>query len=80
MAKEKLLSIFGAKLSKDGAKLVITLVGGEGEEKTFYNACVKLNNQQKTHAKIEEDGNYALLKVPMLVDREEVDEDEVLPF
>lgn len=78
MAEEKLLSIYGAKVSKDGSKLVLTLVGGEGEAKQFYTACIKLNNSQKTHAKIEEDGQHALIKIPML--REKVEEGETLPF
>ena len=78
MAEEKLLSIYGAKVSKDGSKLVLTLVGGEGEAKQFYSACIKLNNSQKTHAKIEEDGQHALIKVPML--REKLEEGDTLPF
>ena len=78
MAEEKLLSIYGAKVSKDGSKLVLTLVGGEGEAKQFYTACIKLNNSQKTHAKIEEDGQHALIKIPML--REKLEEGDTLPF
>ena len=40
MNETKLLSIFGAKVSKDGTKLVLTLVSGEDESKQFYNACI----------------------------------------
>lgn len=75
-----LLSIFGAKVSQDGKKVVITLVGGEKENKKYFNTCVKLNNQQKTHAKIDESGKYVLVKIPMLEDKEPIDENEELPF
>lgn len=82
MAKEKteLLSIFGAKVSKDGTKLVLTLVSGEDESKVFYNACIKLDNSQKTHAKVEEDGKHALIKVVMLDEKKASDKKEDLPF
>ena len=66
MNETKLLSIFGAKVSKDGTKLVLTLVSGEDESKQFYNACIKLDNSQKTRAKVEKDGKHALIKVVML--------------
>lgn len=65
MAKNTLLTFYGARQSKDGKKLNITLVGEVDGEKTYFNACVKLDNSQRTHAKLDKDGN-ALLKVPML--------------
>lgn len=71
MAESKLLSIFGAKVSKDGKKLVLTMVEGEAEDRKYYNACIKLDNSQKTHAKVEEDGQHALIKVVMLQDKDE---------
>ena len=80
MAKSKLLSIFGAKLSNDGKKLVLTLCEGEKENRTFYNACIKLDNSQKTHAKVEEDGKPALIKVVMLEDKQSNDDGEPLLF
>ena len=82
MEKSKLVSIFGAKVSKDGTKLVLTLVSGEDETKQFYNACIKLDNSQKTHAKVEKDGKHALIKVVMLENKHpkaEVNDDSV-PF
>ena len=78
MTESKLLSIFGAKVSKDGKKVVLTLVGGEGEERQFYNTCIKLDNSQKTHAKIE--GKTALIKVSLLEDKPQKAEDKDLPF
>ena len=82
MEQSKLLSIFGAKVSKDGTKLVLTLVSGEDENKQFYNACIKLDNSQKTHAKVEKDGKHALIKVAMLEHKttETKADGEDLPF
>ena len=80
MAESKLLSIFGAKVSNDGKKLVLTLCEGEKENRVFYNACIKLDNSQKTHAKVEEDGKHALIKVAMLEDKQSNDDGEPLPF
>lgn len=69
MNNTPLLSIFGAKVSKDGKRLVLSLVSGEGESKVFYNTCIKLDNTQKTHAKIDKDGKHAVIKVVMLEDK-----------
>ena len=70
MNETKLLSIFGDKVSKDGTKFVLTLVSGEDESKQFYNACIKLDNSQKTRAKVEKDGKHALIKVVMLENKQ----------
>ena len=70
MTETKLLSIFGAKVSKDGTKLVLTLVSGEDDSKQFYNTCIKLDNSQKTRAKVEKDGKHALIKVVMLENKQ----------
>ena len=78
--QKDLLNFLGAKLSADGKKVVITLISGKGDKKEYFTACIKLNNQQKTHAKIDEDGVYVLVKIPMLQEREEIDENEELPF
>lgn len=82
MNETKLLSIFGAKISKDGTKLVLTLVSGEDESKQFYNACIKLDNSQKTHAKVEKDGKHAIIKVVMLENKQPKAEIKVedMPF
>ena len=61
-----LLSFYGAKLSQDGKRLVVTLVAGENEQKQYFNACIKLDNSQKTHAKVEKDGKHAVIKLAML--------------
>lgn len=75
MEKTDLLSIFGAKVTTDGTKLLLVLVSGENEKKKFYNACIKLDNSQKTHARI--DGETAIIEVAMLQPKTENDD---LPF
>ncbi len=69
----EMLNVFGARLSKDGSKLLLTLVSGDGEGRKFYSACIKLDNTQKTHAKVEKDGKHAVIKVVML-DKKSSDE------
>lgn len=64
--KTELLSIFGARQSKDKNKLILVLVSGEDGNKKFYNACIKLDLSQKTKARIEDDRQHALIKVAML--------------
>lgn len=66
METTELLSIFGARLSQDEQKLILVLVSGEGDNKKFYNACIKLDKSQKTKARIEDDRQHALIKVAML--------------
>ena len=79
MKKETpLLSVFGAKVSKDGQKLVLVLVGGEEDNRQFYNACVKLDNSQKTYASIDEVNEVATLEVPLLKPKN--DDNGGLPF
>lgn len=78
MEEKSLLTIYGAKVSKDGNKLVLTLCCGENEAKQFYSACIKLDNSQKTHAKVEKDGKHAVIKVPML--QKALEPKEELPF
>ena len=74
----KLLTIYGARLSKNKNYLNLSLIEGEGDEKQFYNACVKLVN-----TKIQ--GEFAYIKVKMLKESKHVADkkelsDEELPF
>ena len=66
MGENKLLSVFGARVSNDGQKLVLVLVSGEDDKREYYNACIKLDQSQKTRARVEEDGMHALIEVNML--------------
>ena len=80
--KDVLLNIFGAKVSKDGNKLVLTLVSGENDKKRYYNTCIKLDNSQST--KVELIDEYAVIKVKLLKQKEQDTMDDVtdddLPF
>lgn len=64
--ENRLLTIYGSKVSKSGDKLVLTLVQGHDEDKTYYNACIKLDNSGKVKAKIDKKNNVALIKVNLL--------------
>ena len=70
MNETKLLRIYEEKESKDSTKLVLKSDSGEDESKQFYNACIKLDNSQKTRAKVEKDGKHALIKVVMLENKQ----------
>ena len=75
--KNELLTIYGARVSKSGSHLNITLVRGEGDEKEYYTTCVKLENAKtKTQAKIKD--GYAIVKIALLKDNKAKDED--VPF
>ena len=67
--KNKLLTIYGARLSKSGQHINLTLVEGEGDQKQFYTACVKVDEEAKTHGNIED--NSAIIVVPLLQDKKE---------
>ena len=82
-----LLNIYGAKVSQDGKRVVLTLIQGEGNNKKYYNACVKINTSSKTRAQVQESQEVVFIRVPLLKtkteeDNQEVDEitDDDLPF
>lgn len=81
MKENTLLTIYGARISKSGKHINLTLVSGEGDQKQFYTACVKIDEDAKTHGSIED--NKAIIVVPMLKqEKAEADEmtEEDLPF
>lgn len=79
----RLLTIYGARLSKSGKYINLSLVEGQGEEKHFFNACVKIDESAKTNGKVVK--GKAIISVPMLnatkakAKAKATDEDE-LPF
>lgn len=86
---ETLLNIYGAKVSQDGQRVVLTLVQGDGQNKKYFNACVKLNTNNKTRAKVDGQEEVVYIRVPLLKPKEakqddfdKADEitDEDLPF
>ena len=74
MKENTLLTIYGARISKSGKHINLTLVSGEGNQRQFYTACVKIDEEAKAHGSIE--GNEAIIVVPML----ESQKDEDTPF
>ena len=83
MGENKLLTIYGARLSKSKKHITLTLVEGEGDKKQFFTACVKLDEDAKTHGSI--DGDNAIVVVPLLKPNkadEDVNEDyeDGVPF
>lgn len=74
---KNLLNIYGAKVSKNGERLNVTLVRGEGDKKEFFTACVKFENA-KTLAQIKE--GYAYIKIPILQPLKANDTADDLPF
>ena len=66
MQESKLLNIYGARISRNGDHINITLVEGEGDKKTYYNACVKIAKEGKTYGSVE--GNKAYIVIPLLKD------------
>lgn len=77
MAKNDLLTIYGARISKDGKHANITLIRGE-EDKEYFTSCVSLNNtKRKTQAKVKD--GYVLVKIPLLKDFDKA-KNEDTPF
>lgn len=74
--KNDLLTIYGARVSKSGKHVNITLVRGEDKAKEFFTSCVKLDNTAKTQAKVKD--GYVLVKIPLLLSNK--DKDEESPF
>lgn len=95
MNENKLLTIYGARLSKSGKHINLTLVEGENEQRKFYTACVKIGEQSKVHGTIDKNvkgEEEAIIVVPLLAptkteeapkdqfdDLDQIDEDQI-PF
>ena len=73
--EETLLNIYGAKVSQDGKRVVLTLVQGDGQNKKYFNACVKLNTNNKTRAKVDEQEEVVYIRVPLLKPKEAKQDD-----
>ena len=64
-----MLTIYGCRKSKSGNYLNVTLVHNEGEKKSYYTACVKLDNSGKVKAKegkTKEGHDVYVIVVPVL--------------
>ncbi len=68
----QLLTIYGCRKSKSGTRLNLTLVNNEGDKKTYYTACIKLDNSGKVkvkEGKTKKGEEVYLLSVPVLTDK-----------
>lgn len=74
--KNKLLNVYCAKKTQDEEKVLITLVEGEDDERTFYNAVVSLDDDKRIYAEIEYD--YVKVYIPLSQVNKKKDDD--LPF
>lgn len=73
-----LFTIYGARVSKAGDRVVISLCKGgkDGEARTWGSVTVKLGESTaKTLASIKD--GYAYVKIPLLKDKEEIKTDEL---
>lgn len=74
--EETLLNIYGAKVSQDGKRIVLTLIQGDGQNKKYFNACVKLETSNKVRAKVDEANEVVFVRVPLLKPKAENKEDD----
>lgn len=74
--EETLLNIYGAKVSQDGKRIVLTLIQGDGQNKKYFNACVKLETSNKVRAKVDEENEVVFVRVPLLKPKTESKEDD----
>lgn len=76
---DTLLNLYGAKRSKSGNHLNITLTTGEHGKRNWFTCPIKMALDAKIHAEIQ--GNCAVIYVPLLKDeKQEEIKDEDLPF
>ena len=69
-----LFTVYGARLSKSGERVNVSLVRGKDDTKEWATISVKIGKSDaKVKAKI--DGDFALIKIPMLKPKEEDDND-----
>lgn len=62
-----LLTIYGARITKKGDAVNVSLIDGEGEKKIYRNVCVKLGDYKgnKTSALIDPVEKCAVIKVKL---------------
>ena len=63
-----LYSVYGARKSKSGERVNVSLVKGEGDNKEWACVSVKLNSDGKIKAQIKD--GFAYIKVPLLEEDE----------
>lgn len=72
-----LFTVYGARLSKSGERVNVSLVRGKDDAKEWATISVKIGKSDaKVKAKI--DGDFAIVKIPMLKPKE--DDNDALDF
>lgn len=66
MNDKPLFNVFGARLSQDKKRIVLTLVTGKENERKFYNACISMDEAKKTYGRIDNKNNEAVIHVNLL--------------
>lgn len=74
-----LFTVYGARLSKSGERVNVSLVRGKDDAKEWATISVKIGDSNtKTKAKI--DGDYAYIKIPLLKQDTKKDDADALDF
>lgn len=66
MNDKPLFNVFGARLSQDKKRIVLTLVTGKENDRKFYNACISMDEAKKTYGRIDNKNNEAVIHVNLL--------------
>lgn len=66
MNDKPLFNVFGARLSQDKKRIVLTLVTGKDNNRKFYNACISMDKAKKTYGCIDNKNNEAVIHVNLL--------------
>lgn len=74
-----LFTVYGARLSKSGERVNVSLVRGKDDAKEWATISVKMGESDaKVKAKIE--GDFAYIKIPMLKQDAKKDDADALDF
>lgn len=74
-----LFTVYGARLSKSGERVNVSLVRGKDDAKEWATISVKIGKgDAKVKAKIE--GNFAYIKIPMLKQDTKKDDADALDY
>ena len=75
----ELFTVYGARLSKSGERVNVSMVRGKDDAREWASVSIKINNKDaKVKAKIE--GDFAYIKIPMLKEDTKKDNTDVLDF
>ena len=75
----ELFTVYGARLSKSGERVNVSMVRGKDDAREWASVSIKINNKNaKVKAKIE--GDFAYIKIPMLKEDTKKDNTDVLDF